>query len=424
MNYPDSVQYLYALGNETKNMKFGLERISTVLEALGNPQDTCRMVHVAGTNGKGSVCAMVESGLRAAGRRTGMFTSPHLVEPTERIQINGVPTTTELFADAFRQVHEAAERLLERGAIDIHPTYFETVAAMAFLVFRAEGVDTVALEVGLGGRLDATNVVKPAICAITRIEFDHMAMLGHTIGAIAAEKAGILKQGVPAVFAAQHPEGAEVLERRARELAVPYTWASRWQAEDLELAPDGSKFRAEGPISVNLTVPLRGGHQVENALIAVDVLHRMGIPAEAIARGLAATHWDGRLERLRERPSIYLDGAHNPSGARALARYIQQFYQGRRIWMIFGAMADKDIEHIAGELFPLATDLIVTCPHMSRAQSPEKILAIRNHPNARLEPDPKAALALVRNAGPDDAVFITGSLYLAGEMRSLLLAER
>jgi dihydrofolate synthase / folylpolyglutamate synthase len=421
MNYPESVQYLYALGNETKTIKLGLERISILLEALDNPQDACRMVHVAGTNGKGSVCAMVESALRAAGRRTGMYTSPHLVEPTERIQVNGVPASAESFSAAFDTVHETAKSLVERGSIDMHPTYFETVTAMAFLVFRDERVDTVALEVGLGGRLDATNVVKPEICAITRIEFDHTAMLGHTISAIAFEKAGILKPGVPAVFAAQYPEGAEVLENRARELAVPYTWASRWQAEDLRLATDGSTFRAEGPASVNLSLPLRGGHQVENALIAVDVLHRLGVSAEAIARGLASTRWDGRLERLRERPAVYLDGAHNPAGARALARYIQQFHQGKRIWMIFGAMADKDIEHIAGEIFPLATDLIVTCPHMSRAQSPERILEIRHHPNARVEPDLKAALALAGEAGPDDAVFITGSLYLAGEMRALLV---
>ena len=420
MDYPDSVKYLYALGNETKSIKLGLDRIATVLAALGNPQDACPTVHVAGTNGKGSVCALVESGLRADGRRTGLFTSPHLVEPTERIAVNGRPVSADVFADAFQRVHETAKKLVSSGAIDMHPSYFETVTAMAFLVFRDEAVDMVALEVGLGGRLDATNVVKPAICAITPIEFDHTATLGNTIAAIAVEKAGILKRKVPAVFATQHPEGIEVLENRARELEVPYTWAARWQPEDLRMSADGSTFRAEGPVSIPLKIPLRGGHQVENALVAVDVLYRLGVPADAIARGMAQTNWAGRLERLRERPAVYMDGAHNPSGARALARYIQQFHRGRRIWMIFGAMADKDIEHIAGEIFPLATDLILTTPQMNRAVKPERILELRGHPNARIEPDPRAALALTREAGPDDVIVITGSLYLVGEMRPLL----
>src|ERR1700680_418415 len=211
MNYADSVHFLYSLGNEIPSAKFDLERITRVLQALGTPHRTGRFVHVAGTNGKGSTSAMIESGLRGAGVRTGLYTSPHLVEPTERIRNAGQAITSGQFAEAFTEVHEIAERMLNAGELDLHPTYFESVTAMAFLLFVRERVDTVVLEVGLGGRLDATNVVTPALSVITPIDFDHQIFLGDTLKKIAAEKAGILKPGVPAIFAQQPPEAESVL---------------------------------------------------------------------------------------------------------------------------------------------------------------------------------------------------------------------
>ncbi|MBV9397928.1 MAG: bifunctional folylpolyglutamate synthase/dihydrofolate synthase, partial [Bryobacterales bacterium] len=255
--YPDSVRFLYELGNEIKTAKLGLERIRMVLAALGDPQRAFRVVHVAGTNGKGSTCAMIEAGLRVAGVRTGLFTSPHLVEPTERIQIGGAPVTTDQFREAFEVVHTTAERL----DLDCHPTYFETVTAMGFWLFRELRVDTAVVEVGLGGRLDATNVVQPALTVITPIDFDHEVYLGHTIEAIAGEKAGILKPGVPAVFARQRPEAASVLRERARELDVPVVRAEDFCIKDLEIDARGSKFNG-------LACPLAGEHQVENAVTA------------------------------------------------------------------------------------------------------------------------------------------------------------
>src|SRR5579871_6063136 len=212
--YPDSVRFLYALGNEIKTAKLGLERIHAVLAALGDPQRAYRVVHVAGTNGKGSTCAMIEAGLRAAGVRTGLFTSPHLVEPTERIQIDGIPVTQAQFSKAFDVVHQAAGTL----DLDAHPSYFETVAAMAFWLFRELGVQIAVIEVGLGGRLDATNIVDPALTVITSIDMDHQIFLGDTIESIAAEKAGILKPGVPAVFARQRLDAEVVLDAKAVEL--------------------------------------------------------------------------------------------------------------------------------------------------------------------------------------------------------------
>ena len=218
-SYQHAVQFLYALGNEVLTAKLGLERITTLLEALGNPQRAYRVVHVAGTNGKGSTCAMIDAGLRSAGVRTGLYTSPHLIEPTERIGIDGREVSREQFARAFDVVHETAGKL----ALDCHPTYFETVTAMAFWLFREARVETAVIEVGLGGRLDATNVVEPALTVITPIDFDHQSYLGDTIESIAAEKAGILKVGVPAIIARQRREALQVIEARAAELGVPLT---------------------------------------------------------------------------------------------------------------------------------------------------------------------------------------------------------
>lgn len=421
MNYPDSVHFLYALGNEIKTAKLGLERIRAVLEALGRPQDRCRFVHVAGTNGKGSTSAMIESGLRAAGLRTGLFTSPHLSQPTERIRVEGAPISAEAFAAAFNQVHAAVEDLLRAGTIDLHTTYFETVTAMALLVFAGR-TDIVVFEVGLGGRLDATNVVDPALCVITPIDFDHEIFLGKSLESIAGEKAGILKPGVPAVFARQRSEAAHVLDARAAELAIPVVRTADWRLEDLELHPHGSRFRLPGQ-ALAITCPLPGEHQVENAVTAVAALTCLEAPAGAIERGIAAARWPGRLERVSENPEIIVDGAHNPAGARALAAYIDRFYRDRRVRLIFGAMRDKAIDEISGILFPRAAEVIVTAPHQARALSPEALIGVADHPCLRRAADVAEALALVRrDAAPDDVVFVTGSLFLVAEARDMLVS--
>ena len=278
MTYPDSVQFLYALGNEMKTAKLGLQRIRAVLDALGNPERAYRVVHVAGTNGKGSTCAMIAAGLQAAGVRTGLFTSPHLVEPTERIQIDGLPVSEMQFSRAFDAVHQAASSL----NLDAHPSYFETVAAMAFWLFREFNVQTAVIEVGLGGRLDATNVVDPALTVITAVDLDHQMFLGDTIAQIAAEKAGILKRGVPAVFAPQKTEAEEVLEsrgagtrnsgapraripnlrfggRRSRKQVLGYRSPSRRSASGGECGHGGAGAGRVGHIAVgNRRNPLAG----------------------------------------------------------------------------------------------------------------------------------------------------------------------
>jgi dihydrofolate synthase/folylpolyglutamate synthase len=407
MNYSEAVRYLYSLGNEVQTAKFDLERISRLLDALGNPERDCRWVHVAGTNGKGSTCAMIDAGLRAAGNRTGLYTSPHLVEPTERIRIAGEPISHGQFAEVFDEVHETAERMLEEGGLDFHPTYFETVTAMAFLVFARSDLDIAVLEVGLGGRLDATNVVTPALCVITPIDIDHTEFLGRTIEQIAAEKAGILKPGVPAVFAEQRPEVEAIL--RARALG-PYTLSRDWEIADLSLDARGSRFRLRNR---EIVCPLAGAHQVENARTAAIALEELGASQD----GIAAARWPGRLERVSERPETTLDGAHNVAGTRALAAYIRQFYSGRKIWIVYGVMRDKDVAAMTSILFPLASRVIVTSPANSRAMAPEKI---PTPADAVLTHSVAEAIEVLKQADREDAVFITGSLFVVGEARALL----
>jgi dihydrofolate synthase/folylpolyglutamate synthase len=409
VNYPDSVQFLYSLGNEIKTAKLGLDRIRAVLQAIGRPQDRLRFVHVAGTNGKGSTCAMIESALRASGLRTGLFTSPHLAEPTERIRIDGAPISADRFAQAFNRL------------LGLHTTYFETVTAMALLVFAEECVDMVVLEVGLGGRLDATNVVAPDLSVVTPVDFDHEAFLGKSLESIAGEKAGILKPGVPAVFARQRPEAALVLDQRAAELSIPVSRTADWLVSDLDMDARGSRFRLTGERHLRLACPLAGEHQVENAVTAAVALACLGIADSAIQTGIARARWPGRLERVSERPEIILDGAHNPAGARALAAYIDRFYGHRTVRLIYGAMRDKAIDEISGILFPRAHQVIVTAPQQARALAPEALRDIGAHPGLRTAPTLRAALALVEeDASPGDVVFITGSLFLVAEARAIL----
>jgi dihydrofolate synthase/folylpolyglutamate synthase len=416
MNYPDSVRFLYALGNEAKTAKLGLERIAILLEALGNPQEAYRIVHVAGTNGKGSTCAMIESGLRAAGYRTGLFTSPHLVEPTERIRIAGEALSAGQFAAAFDEVHACAEALLERERIDLHPTYFETVTAMALVVFRECGVEFAVLEVGLGGRLDATNVVTPELCVVTPVDFDHEAYLGKSLESIAGEKAGILKAGVPAVLARQRAEAEGVLEARAKALGVAVTHSSEVPVSGVTLHARGSEFMWD---ELLVSCPLPGEHQVENARTAIAALRQLGIAPATIRQGIAATVWPGRLERVAVNPEIVLDGAHNPASARALAAYLDRFYEPRRVWLIYGAMRDKAVEEMAAILFPRAGHVIATAPAQARALRPEAIRALADHDCIQVAADVRAALALAGGAAREDAIFVTGSLFLVGEARAL-----
>lgn len=417
MTYPDSVKFLYALGNEIKTVKLGLEPMRELMLELGNPQDRLRIVHVAGTNGKGSTCAMIEAGLRTAGLKTGLYTSPHLIEPTERIQINGQPVNADQFREAFETVHQAAKRLEVRGVLEHHPTYFETVTAMAFLLFEQHKVDMLVCETGLGGRLDATNIIRPELCVITAIDFDHEQYLGNTIEKIAGEKAGIIKPRVPVVCSAQREDARLVIENQARELGSELIETRDWRITDLDLSAQGGRYLARGHPDLSVECPLAGEHQIENSLTAAVALAQFQI----LPLGIANTRWPGRLERLSEDPEIVADGAHNPAGARALAVYIDRFYKGRPIWMIYGTMRDKAIDEIASQLFPKAAHIIVTAPESQRALRPESLRTAFPDSQIEVAADLVEALDRAKAALPANGVIlITGSLYLVGEARQLL----
>ncbi|HEX3681837.1 MAG TPA: folylpolyglutamate synthase/dihydrofolate synthase family protein [Bryobacteraceae bacterium] len=420
MSYPDSVRYLYSLGNELKTgTKWGLGRMKTLLAALGNPEGEQRLVHVAGTNGKGSTCAMIASILRHAGFTTGLYTSPHLIEPTERIQIDGVPVTHEAFVRAFEVVHSCAEKLLREHRVDAHPSYFETVTAMAFVIFR-DRCDIGVIEVGLGGRLDATNVIAPEVCVITPVAYDHESFLGNTLESIAAEKAGIMKAGVPLVLSRQLPAADTVVSERARELGSRIVRSDDARVSHVISDPYGSSFLLD---EVSYECALPGKHQIENATASILACRELDIPPEAIQVGLRAARWPGRLEFISHRPDFVLDGAHNPAAAAALAEYIREFWAERPVWLVYGAMRDKAIDEVTAQLFPLAERLIVTAPNFPRALRPEAILELAPHPNARLTHTIAEALDIARAAPQNAVVFFTGSLFVVGEARALLLGK-
>jgi dihydrofolate synthase / folylpolyglutamate synthase len=417
LSYPDSVQYLYSLGNELKpGAKFSLEPMRTLLAALGNPESKRRFIHVAGTNGKGSTCATIASILRQAGFRTGLYTSPHLIEPTERIQVDGQAITPERFTAAFETVHTRAEQLLASERLHAHPSYFETITAMALLLFR-ESCDIAVLEVGLGGRLDATNVVSPELCVITPVAYDHEAFLGNTLESIASEKAGILKPRIPVVFSPQLPVVEATIVTRARELGCEMIRTADYTVMDIQTTPRDSEFRLSAQ---NYRCVLPGRHQIENARTAILACQRLNIPEKTIEAGLSKVVWPGRLEYVSQRPDFVLDGAHNPAGAAALASYIREFCPHRPIWLVYGAMRDKAIEEVTQQLFPLATQLILTAPNFPRALRPEAILEVASHPNAHIAPSVAEAIEIARAAPSDAVVFFTGSLFLVGEARALL----
>jgi len=414
MTFAETAHFLHSLGPELKTVKWSLDRIELLLSELGDPHRApIHFIHVAGTNGKGSTCAMVASALRVSGLKTGLYTSPHLVDPRERIQIGGEPIGEEAWCRAFEAVHAAAERLLARERIDAHPSFFETVTAMAFVAFRDAAVDAVVLETGLGGRLDATNVVNPELSVITQIDFDHEAFLGSSIESIAAEKAGIIKAGRPVVYSAQRPEAFSVLERRALEMNAPVTMSSAWRIEDLRLEKFGSRFVLVKDEEIPIVCPFAGEHQVENARTAVAALNIFGIPAATIREGIERAKWPGRLERVAANPDVILDGAHNPAGARSLAAYIRRFFPGEPVRIVYGAMRDKAVDEVIGTLFPLADEVIVTAPDQPRALNPESLAEVSDHPNLRIAADLAGALRMAREKPM--TTFITGSLFLVGE---------
>jgi dihydrofolate synthase/folylpolyglutamate synthase len=405
-------------------VRMGLERIHEALRAIKNPERAYPALHVAGTNGKGSTCVFAATCLATQGYKVGLYTSPHLVRVNERIRINGVEISDALLGQRILEV----VALYPQAALSPPPlTYFELGTLVALWHFAQERVDVAVLETGLGGRLDATTAARPAVTAITPISFDHMDTLGYSLAAIAQEKAGIFKPGVPAVVARQPPQVLQVLEQRAREVGAPL----RLEERDFRFEPEpgeGAKtytYRGMRTSVPKLWPGLRGAHQVQNAAVALaclELLEDRGlkISQENARAGLAATEWPGRLEDLGGSPTVLLDGAHNPGGVGALVAALDELYAGRAVHLVFGVLGDKDYREMMRRLFPRVASVDATPVRSPRSLDPVKYAEEGRSYCPQMEVHASVAEALAaarRRAGPKDLILCAGSLFLIGEVR-------
>jgi len=454
--YKTAVEQLYALGHELAKgqaTKFELAQVRVLLAALGDPQHSFRSVLIAGTNGKGSTAATLGSILRAAGHRTGLYTSPHLVRVNERIQVDGQNITDADFAARYVEAEAEVQALMAKGDLPGHPSFFEMLTAMAFRHFAGEGIEIAVLEVGMGGRLDATNVVEPVLSIITDISMDHEIFLGQSISEIAAEKAGIIHPGGKVITLPQHPEAnrviaSAVLERGATALsAAAYLpplppGAPNWKGA--EAGGDGAKHqpRSRYPLEVMgekivVDSPLVGRHQWRNlalAIAAAEQLNASGIriSAKQISDGIRRTSWPARFQVLaadaaQGRPEIVLDVAHNPAGAWALRSALAESYPERKITMIFGVLRDKAVREMVEILFPVAQQVLAVRPDNPRAASLEEVLAAAEGICGNIRDGGSVGRAVsgaCSSGDQDTVVVITGSIYTVGEALAALHEPR
>ena len=435
---------MFALGHELAQMpshKFDLEHMRVLLQGMDHPERRFPSVLIAGTNGKGSTAAMLASILGASGIKTGLYTSPHLVRINERIRVNGKEISDDDFAFLQGEVDGVAERMVERGELPWHPSFFEMMTAIAFEHFAKEKVDLAVLEVGMGGRLDATNVIEPRLSVITDISLDHQKFLGNTVGEIAREKVGIIRPGGVVVTLPQQPEandviGNTILELEARAVnAVPYVppvspGSAQYLAPSTEPGNPGYVYRYPLQVmgeEILVEMPLVGRHQLRNVALAIASAVELNqqkfasITPASIECGIRETRWPGRFQVIQARPGwaeTVIDVAHNPAGAWALRSALSERYEDRRLIFVFGAMRDKAISEMAEILFPLAERVIATRPDNPRAASPEEIQEAAARTGAVIErvEDVQRAVERARELSGDGTVIvITGSIYLAGE---------
>lgn len=413
-SYPEAVGWAYSLA--PRGIRLELDRIRIALKRLGSPEKKLKVIHIAGTNGKGSVAAMIEQGLRANGLRTGLYTSPHLHRFTERIQIDGNAISTREATDRLSAIRAM---LAEPGAPEL--TFFEVATLLAFLCFRDLEVDVVVLEVGLGGRLDATNVIpKPWLTVITRIARDHEQYLGKTIPRIAGEKAGIIKRGVRCLSGVEQASARRVIAERAAEVGAAVATlgaeiVTAGKGAILEVTVDGASMTVE--------VPLPGAHQRRNAALAAAALlvlqRRLRLNRASSAVGIAETLWPGRLESIEGRPRVLLDAAHNPDGAKALARFLREQPETQRV-LVFGTMRDKDWRAMLGALLPEVSTAVFCAPPLGRAEDPAVLAgAFAGCHVARDVPD--ALRRARRLAGKRGLVVVCGSIFVLAPARALVM---
>ncbi len=448
MSYETAVASMFALGHElahTPSNKFDLAHMRVLLEALGHPEKSFPSVLIAGTNGKGSTAATLASILKASGLKTALYTSPHLVRINERIRIDGVEIRDDDFASLHGDVDRIAEKLVSAGALPWHPSFFEMMTAIGFCYFAGQRVEIAVLEVGMGGRLDATNVVEPLVSVITDISLDHQKFLGDTVGEIAREKAGIIRPAGVVVTLPQQPEANDVIGNTILDLNAVGVSAVQYVPP---VSPASPEFRVPStekaasawyryPLQVmekqiSVESPLVGRHQLRNVALAIAAAEELGkkgfnsISADSIERGIRNTQWPGRFQVQPPEgdwPEIVLDVAHNPAGAWALRSALSERYEDRPLIFVFGAMRDKAISEMTEILFPLAERVIATRPENPRAASPEEIQEAGGRTATEIEAVTDVTQAIDRArlaAGKNGIVVITGSIYLVGEAMRLL----
>jgi dihydrofolate synthase/folylpolyglutamate synthase len=429
LNYQEALAYLANLAKFGFN--FGLGRIQELLKRLDNPHLGLKVIHIGGTNGKGSTTAMLSAILQEGGYRVGAFTSPHLKSYTERYRINGTEISGEQVAMLIDELRPHLEAMVAEGFE--HPTEFEVGTALAFLYFNREKVDFLVVEVGLGGAIDSTNVVRPLLSIITNVSMDHMDYLGHTIEEITRVKAGIIKPGVPVITAAVG-EALGVIEDVCLEKKSPLYVVGRdfsWQPAGWNLSGQEFSLRGRRGYYDKLFIPLLGSHQLVNAATAVaaaEVLMDLGVALDAgmVRRGLAKTRWPGRMEIVSQKPLVIIDGAHNYDGARCLRQALEEYFPGRSIFLVIGMLGDKERARVAAELASVARAVVVTRPDNPRASNWQELAdEVRKYTSEvyLLEDTGEAVRKALALAGQDEIVLITGSLYMVGNAREVVLAQ-
>lgn len=420
MQYAEALSWLYA--RQRFGIKQDLENMQVLLEALGHPEASFPAFHVTGTNGKGSVCAFLDDALRAGGYRTGRYVSPHLTSFVERITVAGRSIPRTDVAKLVEDLRPVVDSLDQRG---VRPTFFEATTALAFEHFRHQKVDAGVIEVGMGGRWDATNVVTPVATVITNVGLDHTDRLGSTVSAIAKEKAGILRPRVPVLTRAVG-DAFDVIHRRAREIEAPLRFVPMPNVEE---RLDGTRVELEfGGTRMPVDLRLLGKHQAENAAVAVAALaavhERFPVPPERALSALSRTEWPGRLEPAGKNPLVLLDGAHNPAACVALAGFLERVVRPRRVHALFGALRDKDVPGMLRALAPAVDRWVMTPPPNARALPISELVGVARREGLAAESEPELVEAirlLHRDADAQDVLLITGSLFLAGAARAALL---
>jgi dihydrofolate synthase/folylpolyglutamate synthase len=429
MNYEQCLVYLDQIQN--LGIKFGLDNVKAILSTFNNPQKLYPSIHVAGTNGKGSVCAMLSKILMEHNFRPGLFTSPHLVTVRERIQIAGKPISKINFSRHLTSLRGVIEDLIAAKTLPSPPTHFEILSCLAFRYFAEEGTDIVILEVGMGGRFDATNVVNPIVSAITTISHEHQKFLGNTPSEIALEKAGIIKPGIPLICGVEEKEAHDTIKKKAEDLNAPFFDVfSKGRGLSKEKTDRNFRFIYTLGKEEYVYMPsLFGEHQGKNAAVAIAVARQLSkdwrpLEKSRLIRGIETARWPGRLEVISENPLVLVDGAHNEEGAKALRDYVEEFISLPRV-LIFAVMRDKNVEKMSEILFPLAHKVICTKFPYFKAAAPEDIQsrAFRFQGRIIIQPDVrKAVQTALQAASPDGAVLVAGSLFLVGEIKKIFNA--